>query len=137
MTTPHVDWEKIKKTRVTVPIAALLIGAFVVWQGVGKFTEWHVDNFLTTAAAGDISDAVQANATVIAAHLNDYQINEAERNITNIQDQLFNLTQWVEANGETDITRQRKNELQRRLQDWRDFKQCLVNGFTNCASLRP
>ena len=132
-----LDWEKLKKKRVTLPVAALAFLFLGGWQAYESVTGWHFSNFISKVEAADISQQIEANTKVIYAHIQTYEITEADKSITTLQDQIFELTQWVSVNGETDITRQRKEELARRLLKWQEYKACLVNEGANCDSVRP
>ncbi len=132
-----IDWEKATKTKVTVPIA-VLVGFLFVGMQINSWTVSYLSEFfLTTAAAEDISKAVAQNARNISAHISEYKINEATKAITNIQDALFDLSQWVVANSETAQTRQRRHELEGRLTAWNSYRDCLVTGGPNCGNIRP
>jgi len=132
-----LDWENLKKKRITLPVATLGFLFLAGWQGYESVTGWHFANFVSVAQAENISQQIADNTKVITTHIKVYEITEAEKSITTLQDQIFELTQWVSVNGETDITRQRKEELQRRLVSWQEYKTCLVNEGVNCDSLRP
>ena len=131
------DWEKIKQQRVTVPVVALLFGVLFLWQGVEWFTGWHFANFVSKAEASEITTAINNNTNAINDHITTYEINEAEKAITGLQDKLFELAQWVEVNGATEISNQRQNELTRRLESWRRYLSCLVGEGLNCDDIRP
>ena len=132
-----LDWEKLKKTRVTVPVVALGFLILFGWQAYESVTGWHFSNFVSVAQAEDIGQQISKNTQAINEHIQIYEITEADKSITSLQDQLFELTQWVSVNGDTDITRQRKEELNRRLVKWQEFKACLVSEGVNCDSVRP
>lgn len=133
----HIDWEKATKTKVTVPLAVLLGFALVGFRINSWTVDYLSDFFLTTVAAGEISAAVQANAKAISGHINEYKINEAKKAITGLQDQIFELRQWVSVNGANVQTAQREDELGRRLTSWLAYRNCLVAGSINCANIHP
>ena len=131
------DWEKIKQTRVTVPVFSILVGLLFIWQSVEWFTGWHFANFVSKAEASEITKAINANTNAINDHITAWEIGEATKAITGLEDQLFGLSQWVDVNGATEITNQRHNELTRRLDSWRRYLNCLVGEGVNCDDIRP
>ena len=115
-----------------------MVGFLFVGFRINAWTvDYLSDFFLTTVAAGEISAAVQANADAIYGHINEYKINEAKKSITGLQDQIFELKQWVGLNGANTETAQRENELGRRLISWLAYRDCLVAGSINCANIHP
>ena len=132
-----IDWEQLKKTKITIPIAVLVVGAFLAWEAYHNLVGWHFDTFVSKAEASDLTKAVQSNAAAINTHINEYKINETEKAITGVEDALFNLAQWEDVNGSTAQTRERRHALNQRLADWKEYKNCLVMGVSNCDSVRP
>lgn len=136
----HIDWDKLKQARITMPITAIFVIAVGGWQGVGWFNTFH-DDYLTVANAEQsfeqIQSSIDGNSKVIGEHINEYKLIEASKAIQGVRDQQFQLLQWVDTNGSNQVTLDRERDLEVRLDRLEQYRDCLIAGGTNCDTLRP
>lgn len=125
-----IDLSDLKKAKVTIPVTLIIVLAIAGYKAFFGVLEWHSVSFMSTAQGADI--AQQLNG-----HLLDYKMDGVLRRIESTEDKLSDLTLWESANGANDFTRDRKRELSRRLSALSSYRDCIVNGGSNCDSLNP
>jgi len=130
-----IDYLGNRKVPLTL-VAAFLLS---MWQ----LHEWADIHYMPSAVAseanvrmegkiGDLVEQVKQNSTAIESHNRDYRRNENKKAIDLVQDQQFNLIQYANANGSSQLIVERTEELRRKLEDLKDIKTCLANGNEDC-----
>ncbi len=113
-------------------VAAVLAGGMGVheWMDVHYMPHAQAQEADKELAAqiGVVMEQVTKNTTAIEEHNIDYAKNENKKAIGVVQDQQFALVQYEKANGSTEITIARAEELRRKLIDLQDRKICLQAG---------
>ena len=116
--------------KVPVVLVVLVIG------GLWMTHQWADGHYMpyAMAEANDkaLSAKIDENTKLIKTHINQYKINENKKAIALVQDQQFNLSQFISVNGESELTQRRANELDRKLRDLEEQRQCLIAGRPNC-----
>lgn len=130
MTTKPIDVEKLTQRKVTIPLI-MIAGLFVMgWRMDGITVDYLDDFFILKAEAGEqfekISKQVEQNTLIIVAHVGEYKLNENASQIAIIENQIYELEFHVAENGESDLTRQRRQDLTSRLARLGRVRQCIV-----------
>lgn len=130
MTTKSIDYEKLTKTKVTLPAITLLgfvlIGINLNGWSVDYFGEWFITKAEASEQFEQISKQVADNQALIVSHVGEYKLNENAKGMARIQDALFELEFHVAENGETDLTRDRKRSLDTQLARLGRMRACIV-----------
>lgn len=114
-----VDYEKLTKTKVTLPIITI-IGFVVVGMNINGWSVDYFDDFFITKVAAEeqykeLSEQLTANTKVITSHILSYELNENARDTRRVQEKLGDLDLYVAANGTNPIVTARRAELQAEL----------------------
>lgn len=80
----------------------------------------------------DLAGKIEVNSSLLKTHIQGYLINENRKAIELIKDQQFDLDQFIAVNGETQMTRERRNELERKLEILTEQRECLINHGERC-----
>ena len=126
-----IDIQKFTQRKVTIPII-MVIGILVLGWRADGITVDYLDNFFilrgeATEQFAVISKQVESNAQLIVAHIGEYKLNENASQIAVIENQLYELEFHVAQNGESDLTRDRKQDLMARLNRLGRVRQCITD----------
>lgn len=129
---------------------ALVLGVPGLFAGSWTFHNWlatHMGAHLfTTAAAQTLSNQVQqaSNAAKTAAestqqlaeafkrHIDGEDLKYARDKVDTLTEQLSSTKLWESANGANEISRARREDLERQLERMRSYVTCLEIGRPNC-----
>ncbi len=130
-----LDYEKITKTKVTVPII-LVIGLVVFGIKFNGITVDYLDDFFITKAVAEeqyeeLKEQVQANAQLITGHIRQYELNENARDTRRVSDAIYNLELYISANGENQLTQNRMRDLQAELGRLGRVRACIIRNDPN------
>lgn len=136
-----IDVQKLTQRKVTVP-AIMIVGLIVLGWKADNLTIGYLDDFFVTKAVAEeqyktITKQVAANAMLISGHIRTYELNENARDTNRVQDAIYDLELYVSANGENQLTRTRKRDLNTTLARLGRVRACIIRNdpLENCASI--
>jgi len=136
-----IDYEKVTKTKVTVPII-LIVGLVVFGVKFNGLTVDYLDDFFITSVAAEeqykeLSEQLTANTKLITGHIRTYELNENAKDTRRVTDQIYNLELYVAANGENELAQTRKRDLQAELARLGRVRACILrnNPDENCTAI--
>ncbi len=136
-----LDYSKLKETKVTLPLIAVVALVFLGWKFDGITVDYLDEFFLSKALAEEqytvITEQVTETRTLIVTHLNEYKLNENAKATANASDQLYNLELYVAANGASDLTTNRKRDLGNQLSKLGRQRACIIRNATNSVRADP
>jgi len=141
MTAKPVDWNKLKETKVTLPVIGIIALVIVGFKINGWTVDYFGQFFLSKAVAEEqytvITEQVTETRTLIVTHLNEYKLNENAKATAKTADQLYNLELYVAANGDSDLTNTRKRDLGSTLSRLGRQRACIIRNATNSVKKDP
>lgn len=75
---------------------------------------------------------IEGTQKILQEHIRKYELESVKSDIRNVEDQQFQLEQFISINGVNQMTSKRKDELRRRLKDLEEKKNCIINGRPLC-----
>lgn len=136
-----IELDKLTQRRVTVPLI-MILGVLVLGWRADSLTVGYLSEFFLTKAIAEeqyasISKQVAANAILITGHIRTYELNENARDTNRVQDSIYDLELYVSANGENDLTRNRKRDLNNTLTRLGRVRACIIRNAPNenCSSI--
>jgi len=140
MTTP-VDWAKLKETKVTLPVIAVV--ALVIF-GVkfNAITVDYLDDFFLSKAVAEeqyavITEQVTETSTLVVTHINEYKLNENAKATRETADQVYMLELYIAANGDSDLTTTRKRDLTNALSRLGRQRACIIRNAAHAGEDDP
>lgn len=141
MTRKPIDLEKLTQRKVTVPVI-MILGVLVLGWKADNFTIGYLDNFFITKVIAEeqyktLSGQVAANATLITSHIRTYELNENAKDMRRTEDHIYDLDLYIVANGENQLTRTRKRDLNAELARLKRVRACILRNDPNenCAAV--
>jgi len=139
--TKPVDWNKLKETKVTLPLIAVV--ALVVF-GIkfNAITVDYLDDFFLSKAVAEeqysvITEQVTETRTLVVTHINEYKLNENAKATRETTDQIYMLELYIAANGESDLTNTRKRDLSNSLARLGRVRACIIRNAAHAAEDDP
>ena len=136
-----VDWEKATRTKVTLPIIAVIALVVLGW----RIDNWTVDYlsefFITRAEATDqyetVTTQVAANAGLIKSHINEYQLNENAKALSRVADHIYDIKSFISVNGDSQLTRDRERDLNKEKDRLDRVRRCIIRDDKdeNCSAI--
>jgi hypothetical protein len=130
MATKTLDYSKLRETKVTIPFVALL---GFIWLGFNAkdLTVSALSNFFLSKADAQeqykiVTEQVTKTRTLIVTHINEYKINENGKETRSIANEMYNLELYVAANGDSQLTRDRKRDLANQLARLGRVRACVI-----------
>jgi hypothetical protein len=74
-----------------------------------------------------ITKQVSETRVVVVQHIQEYKLNENARETRAIANELYNLELYVAANGASDLTNNRKRDLQQQLERLGRMRACVIS----------
>lgn len=136
-----IDVQKLTQRKVTVPLIMIVALVVLGWRADNLTVSYLSQFFLEKAVAEEqykeITTQVAANATLISGHIRTYELNENARDTNRVQDAIYDLELYVSANGENQLTRTRKRDLNTTLARLGRVRACIIRNDSNenCASI--
>lgn len=125
-----IDFDKLKQTKVTVPLIVLLGVVWLGWNAKDLTADALGEFFLSKAVAEEqykvLTEQTTETRTLIVLHINEYKLNENARAVRTVTNQLYELQFYVAANGESDLTRDRKRDLENEVQKLSRVRACII-----------
>jgi Tfp pilus assembly protein PilW len=130
VTTKPIDIEKLTQRKVTVPLI-MVVGLVVLGFKADNLTVDYLDDFFIKKAEAaeqfeQIATKVEKNADLIEAHIDEYKLNENARQISSVEDQIYEVEYHEQVEGESDITRDRKRQLRAQLARLQRVRACII-----------
>lgn len=130
MTGKPIDYSKLKETKVTLPILAVVGLVVLGWKFDGITVDYLDEFFMSRAHAEEqftvISEQTTETRTLIVTHINEYKLNENAKATANASDQLYNLQLYVAANGASELTNNRQRDLANTLAKLGRVRACII-----------
>ena len=126
-----------------IPIVLVILLALGLYY-IHEWADVHYMPFsVAQASEHAMMKKIEANGTLLRDHISTYEDNERKKDraykknenkkaIGVIKDQLFSLEQYEEINGRNSMTKARRDELDRALEDLILVRTCFVNGNGDC-----
>ena len=137
-----INIESLTQRRVTMP-AILIVGLVVLGFRANNLTVGYLDEFFVTRAEADehaeqITAQVAQTSKLLKSHIDEYQLNENAKAIRSIEDKLYELELFVEANEASDLTRNRQRDLSAELSRLGRVRACILRGNPNenCSAIQ-
>ncbi len=85
----------------------------------------------------EITEQLAANTTLITGHIRTYELNENAKDTRRAKDHMYDLDLYIAANGENQLTRTRKRELDAEVSRLKRVRACIVRNDPNenCAAV--
>ncbi len=131
------DYEKLKQTKVTIPVVVLLGFLWLGFNAKDLTVSALGDFFLAKATAEEqykvLTETVTENRVLIVTHIQEYKLNENAKETRNITNEIYNLELYVAANGTSQLTTDRDRDLRNQLARLSRVRSCIVRN----ARLHP
>lgn len=141
MSSKPIDVQKLTQRKVTVPII-LIVGLVVLGFRANNLTVGYLDDFFVTRAEAEdqyeqITAQVGETSKLLESHIDEYQLNENAKAIRAAEDAIYELELYVAANTESDLTRDRKRDLQAELSRLGRVRACILRDDPdeNCSAI--
>jgi hypothetical protein len=125
-----LDYEKLKQTKVTIPIVVLIGFVWLGFNAKGLTGSALGDLFLSKAVAEEqfkvFTEQVTETRVLIVTHIQEYKLNENAKETRQISNELYNLQLYVAANGSSELTSDRQRDLQNQLATLGRVRSCVI-----------
>jgi hypothetical protein len=136
-----IELDKLTQRKVTMP-AILIVGLVILGFRANNITVDYLDEFFVTRVeAADHSEQITAqvgdNTKLLVSHISEYKLNENAKAIRSTENAIYNLELYVEANSESDLTRNRKRDLAAELSRLGRVRACIIRNDSgeNCSAI--
>ncbi len=134
MPSKPVDWNKLKETKVTLPLIAV-VALVVLGFKFNAITVDYLDDFFLSKAVAEeqysvITTQVTETRTLVVTHINEYKLNENAKATRETADQLYMLELYVAANGTSDLTTNRQRDLANSISRLGRQRACIIRNAT-------
>lgn len=141
MTGKPIDFSKLKETKVTLPLIAVVTLFVIGWKFDGLTVDYLDEFFMSKANAEEqftvITEQTTQTRTLIVTHINEYKLNENAKATANASTQLYNLELYVAANGASDLTNNRQRDLAQTLARLGRARACIIRNATASQTANP
>ena len=122
-----VTWTQIKNYNVPIQLLVyMLVAAF-----------WVEGRYMSVAAAenndAEIMTAVQGLSKSVETHISTYELNRVRDKIEQVQQDQFDLSQWVKVNTATEQSAQQEEKLRVKLMSLEKQENCIITGSELCG----
>lgn len=124
------DYKKLKETKITIPVV-VLIG--MLWVGfnaksltVGTMSEFFVPRAEAEEQYTVLSKQLIETRTLVVTHIKEYKLNENARETQSVANEMYNLELYEAANGESQLTLDRKRDLEHQMQRLNRMRACVL-----------
>lgn len=129
------DW---KKHKVTISVGSIIFGLALLW-GAHKFIASHAGKyFLPVAAAEELTQKVEEalmtsaeNSAILTNFIRRTEIRDAREKVDSLRSELQATLLWESANGENEISRARKSDINREITRYENYVACIERNPTN------
>lgn len=127
-----------------VPVA-WIIGIIICGSMLHEWADMHYIPFAEAVAQDKALEAkindnhemlekkIDSNTFMLKEHIQGYRINENAKAIDLVRDQQFELNQYEALSGETQMTRERRDELTRKLEQLLEQRDCIRSHGDHCG----
>jgi len=135
----NIDLDKLKKAKLHISLPVFFALLALAWKGDDGIIYWLDTAFISEAEAEDwtaqIKGAVDVSNTtsmMLLDYIRRQELRDTRTALLRLEDQLEETLLWESENGENQISRARKDDIEERIDVRENEIECLVEGRSDC-----